>query len=113
MPFANFSSNVARNYGSGFSGHGSQYGLAPTKGFEPVQNATRSMVQDFLGQQAYETDLASGALNAIGNIKIASMAPQQGAASGGGASQQEKPSFGKQLLGTAVAAGVPAVIGLI
>ena len=109
MPFANFSSNVARNYGSSFGGHGSQYGFTPTAGFEPVQSATRSMVQDFLGQQQYETNMANNALNAVTNMKIAAMAPQ---GQGGGA-QPKKPSFGQQLLGTAVSAAVPAVVGLV
>lgn len=118
MPFSNFSSNVAKNYGGGFGGHGSQYGFTPTAGFEPVQSATKSMVQDFLGQQAYEADLASNALNALTNIKIAGMAPEpQAAAGGGGAPQQKKPStsdrlwgLGTTVAGAAVTAGVGALI---
>ena len=112
MPFANFSSNVARDYGKSFGGHGSQYGFTPTAGFEPVQNATRSMVQDFLSQQKFATDMASNALNAIGNIRIAGMAPEQ---QGGGGAPQKKSSggLGSTLLNTAVGAAVPAVIGLV
>lgn len=118
MPFSNFSSNVAKNYGSSFGGHGSQYGFMPTAGFEPVQSATKSMVQDFLSQQKYETDLASNALNALTNIKIAGMAPEpQAAAGGGGAPQQKKPStsdrlwgLGTTVAGAAVTAGVGALI---
>ena len=115
MPFANFSSNVARNYGSGygkgFGGHGSQYGIGPTAGFEPVQSATRSMVQDFLSEQAYETDLANNALSALTNMKIAAMAPEGQA--GGGGSAPKKESFGMGLLKTGVGAAVSAGVGAL
>lgn len=110
MPFSNFSSNVARNYGSSFGGHGSQYGFTPTAGFEPIQSATRSMVQDFLGEQKFATDLATNALNAIANIKIAGMAPEQ-PSGGGGAPKGE--SFGKSLLKTGVGAAVSAGVGAL
>ena len=113
MPFSNFSSNVARNYGSSFGGHGSQYGFTPTAGFEPIQSATRSMVQDFLGQQKFETDLATNALNAIANIRIAGMAPEQPSGGGGGGGAPKKESFGSSLLKAGVGAAVTAGVGAL
>lgn len=115
-PFQNFSSNVARGYGSNFGSGvagGGQLGIGTTAGFEPVRSATGSLVDSFLEDRRAEQDMASNALGALANIKIAQMQPQ----GGGAAPQQKKPSTGDRLwgLGTAVAsAGVgAAVTGLI
>lgn len=110
-PFQNFSSNVARDYGSNFGsykGHGGQYGIGTTAGFEPSRSATRSLVQGFLEDRRTEADMATKALGAMTNIAIGGLQPQAG-----GGAQPKQPGFGKQLLNTAVAAGVPAVVGLI
>ena len=118
-PFQNFSSNVARGYGSNFGSGvvgGGQLGIGTTAGFEPVRSATGSLVDSFLEDRRAEQDMASNALGALTNIKIAQMQPQGGGA-GGAAPQQKKPSTSDRLwgLGTAVAsAGVgAAVTGLI
>ena len=119
MPFASFSSNVARNYGSGygsgFGSHGSQYGIGPTTGFTPEGGATRSLMSDVLADQRYESDMAANALNAITNIKLGGLmpAPQAGGGGGGGSAPKQE-SLGSGLLkagvGAAVSAGVGALI---
>ena len=117
-PFQNFSSNVARGYGSNFGGHGSQYGIGPTTGFQPSTSGTSSIMSDFLADQKYESDMAANALNAITNIRLGGLMPEpQAGGGGGGAPQQKKPStsdrlwgLGGTIAGAAVTAGVGALV---
>ena len=115
-PYQNFSSGVARGYGSNFGGSSFGGGGFGSSGvFQPSTSATRSIMADFIADQKHETDMAANALNAITNIKLAGMQPVPQA--GGGAPQQKKPStsdrlwgLGGTIAGAAVTAGVGALI---
>lgn len=117
-PYQNFSSGVARGYGSNFGGSSfGGGGFGSSGGFQPSTSATRSMMADFMADQQHETDMAANALNAITNIKLAGIQPVPQAGGGGGAPQQRKPStsdrlwgLGTTVAGAAVTAGVGALI---